>query len=858
PTEIDVFDVPSENDAPIQTVRSSRTKMLPRKESKVTAGSSTLLKTQTKPNDSDDSNPEKKRKRGPANDAKVGAPGMTSGVADVAIAPRHRKSQKKTGDKSPRQGFEESMTLPVVSSEVPKVQPSYPARRIRARNNATAPKSLTARMQSSPARLHEMVSVRGPKPGTDSITLQNKSHEEEVTMYDIQDATSTPARVNRSNQLNTTTPQQTQTLSNLMDAEETTTPSMPSIRRLQLTDSKPKSLLGSLVRSSSDIPLSAHSRKPRLIDSLRQAIPSSEGEESDSEDDDESSEEATQLASGTSTTQPGSKFGGPPVRGRDWDMDEGMNGEAHINSQLSQTSVHIPTSSKVTYAKQRSYREEASLEDGLLLSMDLDDPMGFDGFGAARPLADESEEEEEQGQVRGIHELRKKGQNQKFLNEAESAIDDISASNTLGTSMRRSAMLELCTRMSDESFLEQMLDAGLGRRFMENVKSNGEIVFDFAATTAVAFLLSHSLGAALLDDIYKSQVIKIITTLLGRHDDIGRIAKERKTNLSRTGRESVDAFRTLVQRSPLWSTKAPEKISPRIVGMRTLELLVLALRKSGNTDALVNEDLIGELLDIATQRVQLVEKMDAQELLTCNLAFSIMEAVSLSKDKQATWSNKIMRRLAELIPVFLNANGEWPVKLAMRLCMNLTNNRPKACEVFAGPEFVRPLTQSIIDKFSALEGDCPEEQREEVLEELILSLGAMLNLAEFSDRARQGVVADGDELVDALAKLFLEGSERAAQAESMEASHANVTVGYLTVLLGNLCLNDHVRYKMRLRLPGQTVELLVEKIKEFVRYNERVDRENNDFGGDEGRATWQNFTKRLLLVVERLEVAESG
>lgn len=90
----------------------------------------------------------------------------------------------------------------------------------------------------------------------------------------------------------------------------------------------------------------------------------------------------------------------------------------------------------------------------------------------------------------------------------------------------------------------------------------------------------------------------------------------------------------------------------------------------------------------------------------------------------------------------------------------------------------------------------------------------------------------------------------------MEASQASVTIGYLTVLLGNLCLNDVVRQRVRSRLPGRTLGVLVEKIREFIRYNERVDRETAQFEGEEGRETWHNFTMRLQVVVERLEAAE--
>ena len=91
----------------------------------------------------------------------------------------------------------------------------------------------------------------------------------------------------------------------------------------------------------------------------------------------------------------------------------------------------------------------------------------------------------------------------------------------------------------------------------------------------------------------------------------------------------------------------------------------------------------------------------------------------------------------------------------------------------------------------------------------------------------------------------------------MEESQTGVTVGYLAVLMGNLCLNDAVRAKVCERLPGRHIDMLAEQIREFVRYNERVDRESSQFeGSEEGRETWRNFTRRIMLVVERLEGLE--
>lgn len=89
----------------------------------------------------------------------------------------------------------------------------------------------------------------------------------------------------------------------------------------------------------------------------------------------------------------------------------------------------------------------------------------------------------------------------------------------------------------------------------------------------------------------------------------------------------------------------------------------------------------------------------------------------------------------------------------------------------------------------------------------------------------------------------------------MEESHSGVAIGYLAVLLGNLCLSDSVRSQICMLLPDQQLTMLIDSIKEFVRVHEHVDRKAHDFEGTEGQEASQNYTARLMHVVERLQSA---
>ena len=75
-------------------------------------------------------------------------------------------------------------------------------------------------------------------------------------------------------------------------------------------------------------------------------------------------------------------------------------------------------------------------------------------------------------------------------------------------------------------------------------------------------------------------------------------------------------------------------------------------------------------------------------------------------------------------------------------------------------------------------------------------------------------------------------------------------------MLGNLCLNARVRAAAGARLPGGSIALLVVKVKEFVAYNQCVDQ--GVFEGRQGERALKNFTRRLMLVGERLEEVNKG
>ncbi|KAF1953177.1 hypothetical protein CC80DRAFT_478182 [Byssothecium circinans] len=856
---LDIFDVPtSDEDAPAKTpmrprpVPSSRIKVLPAPR----VPNAPLSPSPSE--ESDVSTKSHKRKRDASVCSSTRAK-MTSGPdreMEVSVPLRNRKHHKKENSVSPGHDTVEVPPLvPHIAGIPEEVVIMDKPRRTKQRASAAPHRALISKGKSSPAKLHTMLADRSrprQKPTPAAPILPEPSDENE-TMYDPDD-TETPQIPKKMAVPGSMTPRQRDMFSNLLDDSSDPSTPMPNVSALKLTDRKPGSALASLLRSSSDIPQSAHTRKSRLIDMLKQATSSSD---EDSESDEETEEEIVKIPNVSAPPRTAIK-GRLSAQDNSQDTTDAMEVDSETlgNSQSSQTAVNLRTGGRVTYAKQRSYLEEQgdNMED--ILDMVFNDDIGLD----SQRQCSLSEDDEDMG-MHGIHDLRNTGQQQKFNQEVDFAIDDIAGHGGLNASQRRSAMIDFATSLADKYYAGQLLESSLTSRLLRSISSSGEIIFDFAAAVAILFILEKRPGAAILEEIRESTIMATLDKLLISKFaalDIHRIAKDRKTNMSLKAREMVAEFRSLILNSGVWSPENLEKVSPQLLAIKVLELLVVSLRQAGNAEVLADETMITRIVEAASGPCQRMKagNASAQDHLLLESSLSTLESLSVTKERQATWSNELLARLADMMPaVFQITNSASPIKLAIRLCINLTNDKPKACQLFSHASFITPLIRSINQNFKLLVSEGDAGRRTEINEDLIFSLGAMINLAECSEQARASAIQDGDEVVDELVQIFLEGSERADQAASMEESQFIVPIGYLSILLGNLCLEHRVRKMVLLKLPGGKIDMLVQKMREFILYNQRVDRLTGDFRGKEGEQTHKNFTERLGLVVGRLEKA---
>lgn len=543
----------------------------------------------------------------------------------------------------------------------------------------------------------------------------------------------------------------------------------------------------------------------------------------------------------------------------------------NADSQSQQTSGPAGTSQtlsglKSTYSRTRSYLQEDDLEDSLLLAMPTTTPNRpvpeVRRGGAAHVVKpkslfdqdDESDEGSSKG-IRSIHELRAAGSKKRFNDDNQALLDDIKDHRQSARSRRRSALMELASKFGDKTFVGRFVELGFDREFAAEFSSSG---LDPIADTIICAALMRMLGS---DSIERSVprlndagALKFFADRLNNDKGIAQLAKDRHSNMSKAAQSTLLGLAESLRACPVWDECPPETLSTRLLALKCMDLMILKLRRQGIYTPVLNLETITVLVDITTGSLAPANTSSGpnSHTVTTRLSLAVLEGASamvISGNSVNNWSTQLLLQLATALPLIL-AVSNISRTMYLRLCLNLTNNQAANCALFSDEHIVQALVGDIVGGFVKLHVAPGEQEALLDLDDLLLSLGLMINLAEFSDEVCETVAALPENGLLALVKNFLQGQDKAEEAESMEQSHGNVAHGYLAVLLGNLCQNKSTRAQVTSILPGQKLELLITAVEEFVHYHKKVD--SQTFEGEEGQDVWTHFTDRLMAVVARL------
>ncbi|KAI4154003.1 MAG: hypothetical protein LQ340_001944 [Diploschistes diacapsis] len=475
---------------------------------------------------------------------------------------------------------------------------------------------------------------------------------------------------------------------------------------------------------------------------------------------------------------------------------------------------------------------------------------------------DEEFQNSSQNGLRSIYELREAGSIQRITRQTEALMDDIEGS--VSASQQRLALVELIRGLQSASFKQQFWDSGCEVRLLNILESGSDQIIRFLLSVAMLSNFDHSGSAVLLDHQSRDKAITFWAGCLDDAVDINALLVNRRFGLTRDLQREIRKVCDNIKALPLWGQSGPPQLSCQMLSLRCLEHVVRQSREAGSTQALLSRPTIERLLEIVSQTD--FDSTNASELamLISRLALSTLEssAIVYSVSDQACeslWSDGAIRKLGMLItriPKKLEKNQQL-LSLGLRLGLNLSNSSLAACTAFARPEVITTILHTIVEHFSLLSLEGTDDERNIILDNLVLSLGFLINVSEKNERTRELFLRHSDDAsapIETVIRLFVTKLEDASEVTSENEIKFNIPFGWLAVLLAYLSKNIAVRDCVKRHLAGGTLRRLLDAVAEFLTYHRRVAAELRHTDADVDIKT--TFTDRLQNLVNTLKAEE--
>lgn len=556
----------------------------------------------------------------------------------------------------------------------------------------------------------------------------------------------------------------------------------------------------------------------------------------------------SQLSSPVATQSPirQREFGAGPLSIPSDSQREGLALESNTAP-----SPHV--SSKVTYARQRSFLDDLKLDGGLLADPEEDDLFGPKALAKALPrpsLFDIEEPVDEEGAVRSIHELRQAGGNARYRSTIESIFEDVE-DERISVSGRCNAMAQICGKILDPKQTRQFVECGFDKRIVDCLSRDLDIV---SATLAFSAFGLISRGRSIPYIIATTAWPKLLETaplLLEAQKDIASMTRARENNLSKATQKIVQDLGPQIK-SALFADDEDTKLSSDHLALFCLKAVVSAFKEKGEVPSGLSADLLRQIVDLLLSECSFEKGNSSEKSQILHLGLFVLEANTTSSNLALDEYDDVLKSIPTLQSLLDPNTVQELQNLYIRVILNITNSSADLCDYFATPPMIKALAEIVMSKFNDLNDDSlsqPEKISQSSLDTVILTLGALINLTEQSENSRIMFLEIGEEqtILDQLLHLFLDNVESTAQvnspppqsslrskltnstvqADSVPKVHHNVAIGYLAVLLLSLCLDHGVRSQVKQTLHdkglGRKLSVVLSTVDEFMQYHQKIE-----------------------------------
>lgn len=479
---------------------------------------------------------------------------------------------------------------------------------------------------------------------------------------------------------------------------------------------------------------------------------------------------------------------------------DSLSCESHPLITSSQDHVHNTTSLrkpsmpiqdgrlKVTYARQRSFVNDDARGAMVDAAISTDSSQLQTGWVTTESdihtKSDESSEEFVNSQgtmMRSIYELRKAGSNARAVRNMEALLDDIRGETGLSLEHKVFRLLQLIVKLQDIPYCRLFIEQGLDLRLLSCLDMDKNMALRALVAAAILHLLVPSTYLSKLHQTKDPRLSQLLVELLDQEDNLKGLVK--KIGFMKPGIEPANFEKSWenLLKSAVWGMLRPLVITARVISLRCLEYLARHTCDSSQPAAGIPPHVFWKVARLLDPNFSVsVRKPNPRTQLDLQLALSVLEIYTIGKSsvtEESIWEGETIVYLKSFLPTLStwrkNEIGKIRT-LTLRLYLNLMNNRPKLCEAFATRNIVNALLVIIVSHFRRLSHDNCDEGNI-LLDDLILALGSMINLAEWCHTVPQLVMSlrfEDSSFLDVLLLLYT--------SKQLEAQEVSQKTGDLT------------------------------------------------------------------------------
>lgn len=480
-------------------------------------------------------------------------------------------------------------------------------------------------------------------------------------------------------------------------------------------------------------------------------------------------------------------------------VPEPLNSLAMLSD--SQGSQSQATGPKFTYGRQRSMLAEQDFMQQLALEMPAQPTQLANGrkncrdlVPALKPLAslhhEEDGDEASVSAIRSVHELRQAGANSRFLDEIQDFLERIGTPTATKLSMRRSGLLDLASKMKDKTFARQVRGNGVEQRLFVHLGQETDTVAGFILVSLLISVLIDGGMPHIVAQLRRQGITRLLIRLLECQSSISAVAKDRTSNMSKVAQSMVTEHHDDCLLMPIWEGIKPQSISPRTAALKCLEMMVRQTREAGIWGDIFSKELTTKLFAIVKSASNdgAWDLSEGPRAIDFHLALSALESHSImarTVHDESVWISDYLPIIADMLEISsarpVDTFGDLQL-LILRLTLNVTNNNPKASDVFARPTLMAAMGHTLVARFSQISRFLTEDDFSVVVDHLILVLGVMINFAEWSLAAReslQSLQGSSNDPLDGMVQAFLDNQERTSEVRKQSFFSGRLFTNYV-------------------------------------------------------------------------------